>query len=414
MSSSSGVRLCERNPWYVLTPSSQFPRSSNVFALVIQATKAAAVRVCKQWHAIASPFLYEHVWISNLGQLNSILVTLNDSPGLRAQWESRVERLDVELFDAPVGSFDAPLSRLLSLATGLRTLVMGLDGVKAAASLLQSIPEGLKCLYWKRVEFTWRSTVSVDLANLCQFFEKQTSIETISFPFRIQTWPHPSLGGPYSSPRDWIVQEQSHIVSFELLQHRSLLPNVCSRSVSYQLPSGEIEMAILASGAPRESDPGTATSILHSLETNPTITRFNVVENLENPWPSHSLAHKLRIIRQQSPNVSQLDLTLLADAPEHFVASFYRSTYPIPRLPEVTTLSLQRVLAGSQLPDPVRTLHHLLKIPLWADAFPSLHTIRLLEDVDFESAKTCPTLAFVRERSWKVRIEDRFGELLIS
>jgi hypothetical protein len=218
---------------------------------------------------------------------------------------------------------------------------------------------------------------------------------------------------PYSS-RDWILQEQSHVVAFNLFKHKNLLLNMRSRSISYQLAPGGIDMVLLASGALRETDPGAALSLIDSLEKNPTITRFSLVENLEKPLPLHSLAHKLRVIRQQSPNVSQLDLTLLSDTLDHFGAAFYCSTHPVPLLPGVTTLSLQRLFAASQLLDPVGTLHQLLKIPLWTDAFPSLQTIRLLEDADFAAAKACPSLAFIREKSWRIRIEDRFGELLMS
>ncbi|TEB27255.1 hypothetical protein FA13DRAFT_1816410, partial [Coprinellus micaceus] len=230
---------------------------------------------------------------------------------------------------------------------------MGLDGPRDAEYLLESIPKGLKCLYWKHVgESISLFPPSVDLPNICQFLEKQTSIKTMSFPFSIRTWPIPSFGVPYSA-RDWILQEQSHVVAFNLFKHKNLLPNMRSRSISYQLAPGGIDMVLLASGALRETDPGSALSLIDSLEKNPTITRFSLVENLEKPLPLHSLAHKLRIIRQQSPNVSQLDLTLLSDTLDHFGAAFYCSTHPVPLLPGVTTLSLQRVFAASQLLDPV-------------------------------------------------------------
>ena len=276
--------------------------------------------------------------------------------------------------------------------------------------ILDAIPSTVRTLQWKVVDPPRHPPVAIHLSTFVQFLQSHPGVETIAVPFGIRSWPQIASPSPHPSLREWFLQAEDQVSSFDTLQGGGFFPCLQSRLLTWPLEARGLEMLILASGAIQDTlvnpFPGANT-----FEPNPTITRFGLVETFDNSWPSDSLAHKLRVMGALCPNLRQLDVTLLSGPPELFSSSMYRSEYPVPRLDSVTTLCLQRAY-DTPLQDPIGSLRPLLQFPFWRDTFPSLNTIRIMDDVDLDGARAHPELDFAKEAKWTIRIEDRFGQLL--
>ncbi|KZV70682.1 hypothetical protein PENSPDRAFT_435540 [Peniophora sp. CONT] len=90
------------------------PHSARADFIAAQATRAAIVRVCRDWHTIATPYLYENVCVPSSATLPILAEAM-------ARYGQLVRRLDLLLEDSGAHQL-APLTDVFSLAHRLEIL----------------------------------------------------------------------------------------------------------------------------------------------------------------------------------------------------------------------------------------------------------------------------------------------------
>ena len=148
-----------------------------------------------------------------------------------------------------------------------------------------------------------------------------------------------------------------------------------------------------------------------TIHPNTSITRISVLELYNGSWPTTSFCKKLEVLKRQCPSVQELHVTLIGNETSNDQRA-EESYLEVTELPAVTQLSILRISNEWPIPDPLESLHRILKIP-WTNTFPRLQAIRIMEEIDADKSAAHPSLDFARDQGWAIRIEDRFGESLV-
>lgn len=326
-----------------------------------------------------------------------------------------VKRLDIELANLSEEARSAGLYDRLSLVIrslpNLVTLTMIMPLDWRSHTLLPVIPSSIQQLFWRspinhgEVD-SWVSQVSgVELLN---FLDSHPRLESISYPFLFNMADLTNVlksGSHTSHPsiREWVAQNTNHFVDVLQLAGSNICPKLASRTVTWQALNTGVTMSWLVGGLPFHL-PGVRTV------SSSAVTTLSLVFGVPNQsWPPKSLADNIHVIADLCPNLREFNLTFTNDAEEVYNSPMQPDIVGLNPAPQVTTISIQRVVKDSELSDPIGTLHHAIRLP-WKTLFPGLQAIRIRENVDLSEVMEHPTMAFVRDEGWTIRIEDRSGE----
>ncbi|KAJ3530615.1 hypothetical protein NMY22_g8498 [Coprinellus aureogranulatus] len=392
-------------------PSSMFFKRTRDLQRHSLSTKASIARVCHRWNELSLSWLYEHITIDNTRKLLSIPMNEDGTVSPRLQeLFATVRRLDVNLpkVEGVEESEETVLVRiagLLKAVSKVTTLVLFIPPLHCALGILWCIPISVKRLYWIAPTVDETCTLSAarfQLRSFLDFLDRHPSLETIALPF---VFPPSALHSmakyaprtPHRSLREIIVQNgvQWDLFSLVGIQH-GIMPGVVNRTVTFDMESQDFSMTSFLGGA--------------SIR----ITELSIVIHLvDRAWPPPFLLMNLPNIKSLCPNLRNFNFTLTADAQDIFAGPMDPVIVGVPPVPQVTSVSIQRVVKGeNEMDDPEGTFHHVLLLP-WVDMFPCLRCIRIREDIDLEAVVAHPAMAIVRHKGWKIGIEDRFGESLL-
>lgn len=362
------------------------------------------------------PWLYEHVVIDSKAKLEGFTQALEENTyGVRDRTFS-TKRLDIELAAALHPAPYQCIGRLLSFFPNVVTLVMMHYQVGNLHLLLPSIPLAVKHLFWSQPAAHAASYASAEpLTPLLNFMDGHPMLTTVSFPFVLESLASVSITKAYTSRsrhqsiRQWVVRSTEQFINFAVIAlAHSMCPNLNSRSFTCDLDIGMSSVLTCFQDYPPHGPSG-------NLRTRLNITHLSLCIPVDGgeAWPPTNLLEDLASIEVLCPNLCDLELTFKGSGSFTFTSWVCLDTAGFPRVPQVRTLSIQRVLEDeSALWDPVGTLHHTLSLP-WLSLFPGLQAIRIREDLDFGEVKRHPTMAFVEEEGWTTRIEDAYGEPLV-
>jgi hypothetical protein len=345
---------------------------------------------------------------------------------------SCVRRLDLELIDDEfgpdhprnqeplTGSHLGSIVRILTQLPNLKTILLLLPGCNGPKELMDAVPSTIQRFYWKAGGKT-----PMSIARILAFLDAHPAITSVAFP------EFSSSGDGHISHewnedwkvtrrpliQDWVLREDNHSFSVSYLSCKGILPGLSSRSVAFLVDrpqpghpdwdSHEFSLAVSPQAAPNGNG-GIMTDTIHP---NTSITRISVLEPYEGSWPTQSFCKKLEVLRRQCLSVQDLHVTLIGNETSNDQRA-ESSDLEAPQVTAVTSLSILRISNEWPVPDPLDSLHRILRIP-WNRTFPRLQTIRVMEEVDLDISRHHPSLAFARAQGWTIRIEDRFGEALV-
>lgn len=373
----------------------------------VQTAKASIALVCRQWNHLATPWLYEHIVIDNEAKLLMLTQALDTLNSRITRLATFVQRLDIEL---PLGISDVSykrVARVLPAFDNLITLVMMLQPPTDVHSLLPLIPASLSHLLWSAPVID----MSMQAEHLFDFLDSHPRLQTFSHPFSFDylqdVLDRSKRRTPYHSISDWVIRDALQLINFGVVQEAGLCPNVVRRTVGLIVDPTYIDIMAILCGVTTFNPPETP-SAAHLA-----ITELSLCILLpDSTWPPRVLADDLCLIDRLCPNLRRLNLTLNGESEDTFNSPMEPLTAGVTQVPQVTIISVQRIVNESEPLDSVGTPHHAICLP-WRSVFPGLQAIRIREDVDLGEVAYHPTMAFVRDEGWDIRIEDRFGEPLM-
>ncbi|KAH6912051.1 hypothetical protein BKA70DRAFT_824432 [Coprinopsis sp. MPI-PUGE-AT-0042] len=205
-------------------------------------TKRILVQTSREWHAIATPLLYEHIVISTPDDYSRIVRVFEgwDDEGFGDEELFRggdlqqghygrrndlVSRLDLFLPD--VGSAFNNAMRLFGLFPQLRCLIALLQWKKKKDPFffLSALPSCLQHLIVVRDDSSVAPIPRVSFASMVVFLSKHQYLETLSHPFIIDSGPVPPSGKPVGSYiRTMAFQHSSQAQAMARLAHQDAFP----------------------------------------------------------------------------------------------------------------------------------------------------------------------------------------------
>ena len=128
--------------------------------------------MCSQWNALAEPFLYERILISNAEQLEKLAQTLSmPSKGCTGTRGSYVVRLDLAFRWSTINAFtsnDIYIFGILELCTRLLALNVSCNRGNAFhefSRFADSIPRSIEYLYWYFITMPMHPLVWVEFLD---------------------------------------------------------------------------------------------------------------------------------------------------------------------------------------------------------------------------------------------------------
>ncbi|KAJ3512807.1 hypothetical protein NMY22_g15226 [Coprinellus aureogranulatus] len=403
------------------SPSSMFFKRTRNLQRHNLATKASIALVCQRWNKLSVSWLYEHITIDNTRKLQSITMSQDASDSSRTRESlSAVRRLDVDLPEivGDEGSAFVRIAALLKAVPKITTLVMFLPWRPCTFALIWFIPESVARLYWSTPmdESRTMPKAPIQLRTLLTFLDHRPRLETISLPFVLSPGATESMSkyaprAPHRSIRELIIQNGLQWDLFRVVGiQQGPTPRAVSRAVTFDMDTQDLTMTSLLTSLSSYPQPVPGAAPGPRLK----ITELSmVVQLVDRAWPPPFLVTNLPTIQTMCPDLRNFNFTLTADAPDIFAGPMDPVIVGVPPVPQVTSVSIQRVVTGeNEMDDPEGTFHHVLLLP-WVDVFPGLRSIRIREDIDLEAVLAHPAMAIVRDKGWKIGIEDRFGESLL-
>ena len=313
---------------------------------------------------------------------------------------------------------DVPIVQLFTSVPNLRVLTMLLaEGIDDRDVVLKAIPSKLEKFYWKHAG----GPSSISPSRVLRFLDGHPHITHLSLPSHPwsedpseRVWPPDFSRKPRPSIREWFLQDHHQALAVSFLSSRGLLPSLASRRTLYPTTADandiHADLAAVVSAHVAEQ-PGEGV-VVDRCTPNPTIASLMIVEYFSEDWPTQGLADRLRVVEKLCPNLEELHLIIKGKTDFSLVPP-KPSGIELPPLPRVTTISFQRMVTQGIMGDAIGTLRHTLALP-WKDSFPSLATVRIMEDLDFDEVAAELRREQDRGVGWGFRIEDRFADVLIE
>lgn len=375
-------------------------------------TKRCIVLVCKKWHSLAKPILYEHVMVDSLTRLHNLSTAITKPL-------TDVQRLDIylnidvfeehhvidqlitrsEILDrlAVLLSQLPRLSCLVFLASCIYDKLLPSPKQQSPAFFLNSAPKHLEYLKW----VDQPHVVGVSSVAWASFLAGHTNLVAVDPPVYFFDVQRPLTSEDYRKLplREVTADDNSGMLRI------SWLRDVHQNQASW--PALERLVRIVPSpfrlGPPSEVSPaqddlianhGQKLTFLHlifnvSLGTNYTNAYFAAVE-------------------QHCRNVQELYITHYWDIQKSLIK-------PLCRFPNVTTLGLQNTASGLLA---LRTIKAVINFALEArHCFPQLRTVKFIDEVQVRQFR-------MQVESWKglglelrssgISIQDNFGEDILE
>ncbi|KAH6912047.1 hypothetical protein BKA70DRAFT_1266400 [Coprinopsis sp. MPI-PUGE-AT-0042] len=361
------------------------------------ATKLALVKTCREWNAMVTPLLYEHVAISSIAQYERLIQTLGENTGIPEELGEEVvdrkrnhlvSRLDI--FLPKVATASAIAVELFGLFPQLQTAVASLGWTQEdntmAPLLFQTLPSCLHHFLWTINWLAGYNPPSVPLSSMGDFSTGHPRLETLSHPCMIDFTVQGVLSNhQWPSLRALVFQEKTQAVALSLFPES--LPRI--RSLICAIPLVWLYQILSAQTK-------NLTAIYFPLEEH-LISQLNAgqfppeVEEIYFPASSLFWANRASVLEERAVTVDTVN-TLGLSIGDTFDE-------------------------GPQTSKEIEVMHTIVSGP-WMDIFPSLKTIRIMDHVDpkpyrlHANSGRLPSSSPCGSAEHTIRVEDISGRFL--